>query len=58
MFSLRVYSEVGSIASNKGISKSIVSHGTKKQMIVECKKQMLKSEVIRIKDNKVVFTNK
>ena len=57
MFKLRLYSEVGSSNYNKGTIKSIIAHGTKKQLVKDCKKQILKSEVVRSKDNVIVYKN-
>ena len=56
-FKLRVYSQKDSVMYNEGILKSIISRGTKKKMVSLCKVQILKSEVIRIKDDKIVFSN-
>jgi hypothetical protein len=56
-FKLRVYSQEGSKNNNEGITKSIISRGTKKKMVSLCKVQMLKSEVIRIKDDVIVYSN-
>ncbi len=57
MFKLRVYTQEGSESNNKGIKKAIISEGAKKDMIKEAEAQILKAEVIRIKDNQIVFTN-
>ena len=57
MFKLRVYSEVGSKSYNNGMRTSIWASGTKKRMVEIAKKHNLRAEVVRERDNAIVFEN-
>ncbi len=57
MFKLRIEAQKGSENYNKGIKGSIVSRGTKKEMVRLANLTSLKAEVIREKDNAIVYTN-
>jgi len=55
MFKLRMFTEVGSPSYNEGIKTIIYYHGTKKLCIKIANESNLKCEVIRTKDNEIVY---
>jgi len=57
MFKLRIYPQIGSPTYKKGIKSLIEKDGTKKELVSQAYRTTLRAEVIRMKDNKVVYCN-